>query len=106
MPSRSLNLAVAVVGLMASCSRGDGPGDDSTTYEVCKLDDAVVKASSLEICTEEFKSAKIADGKSCYYTECKLQTNGGDDCPTYFVKGKSSTTPTEDFCSYSRPIDL
>jgi hypothetical protein len=86
-----------------SCNKKKDDSDDEGKIDICALADNET-TKDLTICTDEFIADRSVDGEECYYKICPTLTTG--ECPTYFIKTKSSTTPTEKFCSYSRPTEL
>lgn len=94
-------IAIALVTLSASCAKEDD--DDAASYTACILE-KTDETTDLEICTAEFVNRDVADNASCQYETCKVPDDG--DCPTFHVKGKVSSAPTQDYCSYSRPTEL
>lgn len=88
-----------LLGFIVSCSK-----NESASYDICTLKEGP-ETKSLTICTQEFVSSGVMDGKTCYYAKCKVQATESE-CPDYFVKSKASSVPDETYCSYSRPVEL
>ncbi|RYZ86264.1 MAG: hypothetical protein EOP04_14220 [Proteobacteria bacterium] len=55
-------------------------------------------------CTPEFLESDAIDGAECYASSCEVQEDG--ECPTYYVKRKTSRPVEATYCSYSRPMEL
>lgn len=97
------SIAAALVSFSISCGQDKDKSESAATYDACALEKSDA-TKDFVICSADFKSSRVADGKGCYSSACKVQTDGS--CPTYFVKGKTASAPTEQYCSYSRPMEL